>query len=219
MMSSHNLSFPQGWKSSGKVARNLDGRFLKFMFDKDASDQKQCSSDASISTSGNQDKGDEAPAPSTSAGRASDPVAASLSAMSVQPIFPTLITTVNVRTHMGSAFADRLADMAISKYTSFSQQRKAGGESDPNDINDAFFSAQSTSVEGRKSRQAQKFWAELYNSKEYQQLGRLMRGALLEHASKTGYPVSPVEEKEARVVLWAEPVNFGSFRPLDSKRK
>mmetsp|Transcript_30044 Transcript_30044/g.54769 ORF Transcript_30044/g.54769 Transcript_30044/m.54769 type:complete len:475 (-) Transcript_30044:42-1466(-) len=181
----------KAWQKTGKPARKPSTSFIRFLFDR--ANSESCPSGA-----GKDDVDDSSPVEV-----AKDPVPSALAAMTVKPIFPTLITTVNVRKHMGSEFADRLADMAIKKYQSFTKEKRARGDTDPNDINDAFFSAQATGEGQHKSKQAQKFWPELYNSPEYQQLLQLMRGALFEHAAKTGYPVPDHSKRGASVVLWS----------------
>mmetsp|Transcript_16797 Transcript_16797/g.38922 ORF Transcript_16797/g.38922 Transcript_16797/m.38922 type:complete len:474 (-) Transcript_16797:24-1445(-) len=181
----------KSWGKAGKPTRKYDTSFIKFLFDR-------ARSESCPARAGRGEADDDAPVEV-----GPNPVPAAISAMTVKPIFPTLITTVNVRKHMGSAFADRLADIAMAKYRSFTKEKKAKGVHDPNDINDKFFSSQATGEGQHKSKQAQKFWPELYNSPEYTKLMELMRGALFEHAAKSGYPVPDYAKKQASVVLWS----------------
>jgi len=132
-----------------------------------------------------------------------DQIKAALGSMTVRPLFPTLITTVNVAKHFGPRFSERLADMAIRKYRAFSEEGKKQGTKDPNDINDNFFSRQATGQGQHLTPEAQQFWGELYNSKEYAQLQKFMRSALVERAVKSGYPPSSEYLKQASIVLWA----------------
>jgi len=136
-------------------------------------------------------------------GSVGEQVKAAVGSMSVRPLFPTLITTVNVARHFGADFIDKLADMAVKRYTAFVAERKRQGQREPNDINDAFFSAQATGEGQHKSPEAQQFWGELYNSKEFEQLRHFLKEALVEHAAKTGYPLPVEQRKEAHVVMWA----------------
>lgn len=115
---------------------------------------------------------------------------AALSSMTVRPLFPTLITSVNVIQYFGSSFAKTLADVAVSKYRSFSAARKKEGMLDPNDINDRFFNAQSQ-------------WPELHRLKEYRQLREFLLAALIAHAEKTGYPLSKKAKEGAHISMWA----------------
>merc|ERR1712232_972307 len=116
---------------------------------------------------------------------------AALAGMTVKPIFPTLITQVNVGEFFGKGFSDTLANLAITKYRAFTAQARKQGKTDPNDINDAFFTAQSRD------------WPELYNSKEYKQLSAFLKQALIEHATKTGYPISAKDLAKTHMSLWA----------------
>uniref|UniRef100_A0A7S0AKS0 Uncharacterized protein n=1 Tax=Pyrodinium bahamense TaxID=73915 RepID=A0A7S0AKS0_9DINO len=180
------------WKG-GKVPRKLStADFLPFLAERE--DSEVCTQGAAM------DPVDASPAKTADRG---DQVKAAVASMSVRPLFPTLITTVNVGRYFGADFSDKLATMAIKKYQDFSAQRKRRGQTDPNDINDGFFSAQATGDGLHRTPQAQAFWSELYNSEEYEQLRHFLREALLEHASKTGYPISEEYKKRARVVLWA----------------
>jgi len=117
-------------------------------------------------------------------------VNAAVASMTVRPIFPTLITSVNIIKYFGQDFPEKLAMIAVSKYRQFSKQQKQKGLTDPNDINDRFFSAQHV-------------WPELHNTKEYKQLNKFMRAALIEHAAKTGYRLSAKDVQDSHVVLWA----------------
>jgi len=118
-------------------------------------------------------------------------IKAALASMEVRPLFPTLITSVNVVKHFGKGFCEKLADLAIKKYRAFSTDRKKKGQTDPNDINDAFFSAQARN------------WPELYRSDEYKQLKSFMTESLIEHAKKTGYGLSKEDIKKSQITLWA----------------
>merc|ERR1712023_543804 len=84
-----------------------------------------------------------------------DAIKTAVSAMVARPIFPTLITSVNVKKFLAKDFCERLASMAVKKYTKFSDERKRGGQTDANDINDGFFGAQSTGEGQHKSGRAQ----------------------------------------------------------------
>mmetsp|Transcript_112356 Transcript_112356/g.194868 ORF Transcript_112356/g.194868 Transcript_112356/m.194868 type:complete len:473 (+) Transcript_112356:65-1483(+) len=130
-------------------------------------------------------------------------IQAALASMTVRPIFPTLITTTNVEKFFGKSFCKKLASIALKKFSAFSAMRKKQGQTDPNDINDAFFSQQSTGEGSIKSPRAQQFWPELYNSKEFEQLWEFVKAALFEHASRSGYALGPHERQEAHSVLWA----------------
>eukprot|EP00928_Gymnodinium_smaydae_P005073 TRINITY_DN1174_c0_g1_i2.p1 TRINITY_DN1174_c0_g1~~TRINITY_DN1174_c0_g1_i2.p1 ORF type:complete len:492 (-),score=111.54 TRINITY_DN1174_c0_g1_i2:64-1467(-) len=133
----------------------------------------------------------EQPSAVAADGSAKEQVKAALAGMTGKHIFPTLITTVNVIQYFGKDFVDKLARIAVTKYRSFSDQMKRNGQTDPNDINDRFFSAQSQK------------WPELYGTKEYKQLKAFLRGALIEHASKTGYKIPAEDIKETEVSMWA----------------
>jgi len=123
--------------------------------------------------------------------------------MTARPIFQTLITTVNVKSYFPEGFVEKLAKTALKKYSDFSKAKKKGGDKDANDINDAFFSAQFTSLEAAKSPAAQKFWPELYNSKEFKQLLDFMKEALIEHAKKSGYAFTQETIAKTNMVLWS----------------
>merc|ERR1712232_966230 len=116
---------------------------------------------------------------------------AALAGMTVKPIFPTLITQVNVGEFFGKAFSETLANKAIKKYRAFTNQMKKQGKTDPNDINDAFFTAQSRN------------WPELHNSKEYKQLADFLQKALVEHATKSGYPIATKDLSKTHMSLWS----------------
>lgn len=177
------------WKN-GKVPEVQDIPFLPVLEDRGKADV--CQQGAAMD-----------PVKKGSSGAADpDSIGAALSSMTVRPIFPTLITTVNVRDYLGDAFIDKLASIALKKYTAFSAMRKKAGKTDPNDINDNFFSSQATGERDSQSPQAQRFWPELYNSKEYKQLLSLMKKALLEHARKTGYELQD-DERSSHMVMWA----------------
>jgi len=117
-------------------------------------------------------------------------IKAALSSITVRPLFPTLITSVNVIQHFGSSFAKKLADVAVAKYRAFSAARKKEGMLDPNDINDRFFNSQS-------------HWPELHRLKEYKQLQDFLLAALIAHAEKTGYPLSEKDKAGAHISMWA----------------
>lgn len=123
--------------------------------------------------------------------------------MVVKPIFPTLITSVNVIRHFGAGFVEKLADIAIKKYSVFTEQMKNQGMRDPNDINDRFFSKQGTREGAYQDPQAMKFWGELYGTNEYKTLEELLKQALVEHAEKTGYGLAPADVKNAHMSIWA----------------
>jgi len=114
-----------------------------------------------------------------------------VASMAVKPIFPTLITSTNVAEHFGKGFSEKLAKIAVTKFRSFSAERKKKGQTDPNDINDAFFSAQNQG------------WPELHKTKEYKQLQAFLKEALIEHATKTGYPLSEHDKRNSHVSSWA----------------
>lgn len=128
-------------------------------------------------------------------------IKAVLASMQVRPVFPTLITTVNVANLFGDGFTDSLADMAVRRYEAFSADMKRKGVTDENDINDKFFGSQA-STDGQYLHD-DRFWPELYRSPEYVQLLELMRGSLIEHAAKTGYALSASDQKDSELVMWA----------------
>eukprot|EP00927_Polykrikos_kofoidii_P007769 TRINITY_DN13190_c0_g1_i1.p1 TRINITY_DN13190_c0_g1~~TRINITY_DN13190_c0_g1_i1.p1 ORF type:complete len:492 (+),score=77.91 TRINITY_DN13190_c0_g1_i1:65-1477(+) len=127
-------------------------------------------------------------------------IEAALASMVVKPVFPTLITSLNLNSFFGANFSKKLADIAIKKYETFSAEQKKKGKSDPNDINDAFFSLQRTSENAVKADA--RIWPELYKSAEFHDLWALIKKTLVEHAVKTGYHFGD-EGRDADVVLWA----------------
>lgn len=129
-------------------------------------------------------------------------VQAAIDSMDVKNIFPTRITVTNVAKFFGKDFSNRLADMAIRTYRDFSALSRSRGNTDANDINDAFFSAQSTG-ENYEEPRALGFWKELYTSVEYKQLRQFMRKALVAHAAKSGYHLDDTMANTVQTVLWA----------------
>lgn len=181
-----------GWKKSQVPEANLQG-FLPLLAARQRSDV--CPQGAAM---------DKKPESTAARGTAAEiDIQGALASMTVRPVFPTLITSVNVEKFFGKSFCEKLASIAIKKYTKFSATMKSRGNTDPNDINDAFFGAQSTGEGQLKSPRAQQFWPELYNSKEYEQLGQFIKAALFEHASKTGYTLAPEDKASSSYVLWA----------------
>jgi uncharacterized protein (TIGR02466 family) len=133
----------------------------------------------------------EVGASSEAKGSRESQIAQAVASMTVKPIFPTLITSVNVGSHFGRAFSDKLANIAVTKYRAFTADARRQGATDPNDINDKFFGAQSRN------------WPEMHNSKEYKQLREFLQKALVEHAAKTGYPIADKDLSKTHMSMWA----------------
>lgn len=126
-----------------------------------------------------------------------------IAGMAVRPLFPTLLTVTNVKKYFPDGFSERLADMGIQRYRAFSADEKKRGVTDPNDINDGFFSAQHTAEGAQNNARALKFWPELYKSPEYTMLMEFMKHGLHAHAKKTGFELTPEDAKQTNIVLWA----------------
>jgi len=100
-------------------------------------------------------------------------------------------------------FHKRLSEIAIKRYLAFAQQPQAQGRQRLEDINNSFFSAQDKSE--RPGRQGMQFWPELYNSKEYKLLLKVLKNAAVDQAVKIGKYRGSREQlmKESSMVLWA----------------
>jgi len=181
------------WRN-GNLAKSPMPKFLSFLSERE--DAEACPSGASMEPT-QLNKSEQKTASSE------ELIKGALASMTVRPVFPTLITSVNVRSHLGDEFSKTLGKIAVKKYRAFSKKAKAAGQTNPNDINDAFFSQQFTGEDAHLDPRALQMWPELYSTKEYQLLSSFMRRALYEHAAKTGYPVSEKAIKDTYVVMWS----------------
>jgi hypothetical protein len=125
-----------------------------------------------------------------------------------QLIFPTHVMTTNVLAILPSGFCERLAALAIRKYAQFKTERSWEGL-DIEQLNHAFFHAQSKSGSQLKDPVRQRWWPEMYTrSEDFAVLRKVMRAALTEFASRHG--LTPPREPSAEmhpdmydVAMWA----------------
>lgn len=118
-------------------------------------------------------------------------------------LWPTRIATTKVDIPGMPEFHKRLSEMAISKYLDFTEQAKRQGRQRLEDINNAFFSAQDKSE--RPGQRGMQFWAELYTSKEYKLLLKVLKNAAVDQAMKIGKYRTDRDKlmRESSMVLWA----------------
>jgi len=125
-------------------------------------------------------------------------------------LWPTRIATTRIEIPDDPGFHERLSQMAIKRYLSFMEQAKARGNMRLEDINNAFFSAQSKSGDDQDGR-GMNFWPELYKSKEYKLLRKVLMASAIDQALHIGRDITREElENTANLVLWAAVYTTGT---------
>ena len=118
-------------------------------------------------------------------------------------LWPTRIATSRIEIPGMPDFHKRLSEMAIKKNTEFTKMAQRNGRQRLEDINNAFFSAQDKSE--RPGQRGMQFWPELYNSKEYKLLLKVLKNAAVDQAMKIGKYRTDRDKlmRESSMVLWA----------------
>lgn len=131
---------------------------------------------------------------------------AAMASFQQRVLFPTHIYHTNLSPFLSNGWCERLASLAIEKYTTFSAQaRQQIPYITANQVNNGFFNNQKKNDFQLNNPQERAWWPELYDkSPDFPQLRQLMRASLEEYAKRQGLVTLGSSGADAHVtVLWA----------------